>query len=213
MSTPKYDEQVFINCPFDDRYINLFRATVFTILDSGFLPRCSLEEENGSNYRLSSILTLIKECQFGVHDLSRVELDSEHKLPRFNMPFELGLFYSAKHFGDKNQKCKKFLILENEKFSTKKYLSDISGIDVNCHMNSEERLIKELRHWLVTASKKGKIPQPIKIQERFNAFMSKIKQACLDQAIDLDSMPFIELVQNMTEWLELNTISHSSLIE
>jgi len=198
------NSNVFINCPFDKDYLNLFRATIFTILDSGFLPRCSLEIENGSDYRLSSILSLIKECQFGVHDISRIELDEESNFPRFNMPFELGLSYSARHFGDDDQKNKKLLILESIKYSSKTYLSDISGMDVNCHKNDEKILIKELRNWLLTASKTNGIRQPTKIWERFEMFMSTIKQYCEKDDVDLDSMPFLELTHNMTEWLLLN---------
>lgn len=198
------NSNVFINCPFDKDYLNLFRATIFTILDLGFLPRCSLEIENGSDYRLASIIDLIKECQFGVHDLSRTELDEDSKFPRFNMPFELGLSYSAKHFGDAIQKNKKFLILEKKRYSSKSYLSDISGIDVNCHDNDEKVLIKELRHWLLTASKAKGLRQPKKIWERFETFMITFRQLCLEEDIDLDGMPFLELTHNMTEWILLN---------
>lgn len=212
MTVPSYNDQVFINCPFDQQYSNLFKASIFTILDAGFLPRCSLEVENGSDNRLASIMNLIHECKYGIHDLSRVELDLVSNFPRFNMPFELGLFYGAKHFGDKNHKRKKFLILENEKYSTKQFISDISGLDVNSHANSEVTLIKELRNWLVTASRRTTIPQPAKITERFVNFMSSMRQACIDENVELDSMPFIELLQNMTEWLEINKLIPSPLI-
>jgi hypothetical protein len=35
---------------------------------------------------------MIEECRFGINDLSAVELGATAGLPRFNMPFELGLF-------------------------------------------------------------------------------------------------------------------------
>ena len=39
LSTPApYDSCVFINCPFDASYRQLFRALVFTIQDCGFMP-------------------------------------------------------------------------------------------------------------------------------------------------------------------------------
>ncbi|MDX1921225.1 MAG: hypothetical protein SFU25_10895 [Candidatus Caenarcaniphilales bacterium] len=44
--------QVFINCPFDTNYKELFYALLFTILDLGFIPRCSLESEDGGEHRL-----------------------------------------------------------------------------------------------------------------------------------------------------------------
>ena len=113
MKKTNYSDQVFINCPFDKSYLNMFRACVFAVLDAGFIPRCSLEVGNGTQFRLNAIVGLINECQYGVHDLSIVQLDSASKLPRFNMPFEFGLFYSAKHFGISKQKRKQCLIFEH----------------------------------------------------------------------------------------------------
>jgi len=56
------------------------------------MPRCALEVQDSSENRLKKILRIIGECQFAIHDISRTDLDKKHQLPRFNMPFELGLF-------------------------------------------------------------------------------------------------------------------------
>ena len=41
---------------------------------------------------LERLFELIERCAFSVHDLSRVELSLHRpRVPRFNMPFELGL--------------------------------------------------------------------------------------------------------------------------
>jgi hypothetical protein len=90
---------VFINCPFDPGYNKKFRAIVFTIVYCGFEPRCSLELDDGSQNRLDKIMSIIGECKFGIHDISRTQLDSANRLPRFNMPLELGVFFGAKKFG------------------------------------------------------------------------------------------------------------------
>jgi hypothetical protein len=44
------------------------------------------------------IFKLIEGCQFGIHDISRTELDTDSQLPRFNMPLELGMFLGAQRF-------------------------------------------------------------------------------------------------------------------
>lgn len=98
MATP-YHAGVFINCPFDARYRKLFLATVFAVFDCGFLPRCALEIEDGGEERIRKIKRIIRECRYGIHDISRVELDSKSRLPRFNMPLELGLFLGARNTG------------------------------------------------------------------------------------------------------------------
>ncbi len=94
-----YHTSVFINCPFDGGYERLFEATVFTVFYSGYFPRCALEIYNSGQVRIEKIFKLIESCQFGIHDISRTELDADSKLPRFNMPLELGMFSGAQRFG------------------------------------------------------------------------------------------------------------------
>ncbi|HEX8904122.1 MAG TPA: hypothetical protein VF771_04730, partial [Longimicrobiaceae bacterium] len=107
-----YDANVFINCPFDGEYERLFRAIVFAVQACGFRPRSALEIDDGSEVRLEKIMRIIGECRYGIHDLSRTELDDEGNLPRFNMPLELGLFLGAKYFGGGVQKEKACIIFD-----------------------------------------------------------------------------------------------------
>lgn len=92
------NKNVFINCPFDDLYENLFDAILFTVYFCGCNPRCALETDDGSQIRVEKIFSIIKDCDLGVHDISRTDLNINH-LPRFNMPFEFGIFMGAKKFG------------------------------------------------------------------------------------------------------------------
>jgi hypothetical protein len=189
----------------------MFRACVFTVLDAGFVPRCSLEVDDATQFRLDAIVQIIQGCRYGVHDLSRVDLDPKWKLPRFNMPFELGIFYSAKHFGSSRQKRKQCLVLEKEKYRYQKFISDIAGIDVTPHSNSPKTIILAVRNWLLTASRRTTIPPGQQIHERFSDFQSDIKRACRKRSIDYDAMPFVELVGNMTDWLRVNQVTHAPL--
>ena len=110
-----YNENIFINCPFDSDYKPLFDALIFTVFDCGFIARCALEEGDASQIRLDKIYALVANCRYGIHDISRTELDDKTNLPRFNMPFELGLFLSARKFGSVHQRKKKCLIMDREK--------------------------------------------------------------------------------------------------
>ncbi|KQV44681.1 hypothetical protein [Duganella sp. Root336D2] len=94
-----YNDNVFINCPFDEEFKPLQNAMVFAIFDCGFVPRCALEENDGADIRLDKIKRLIQSSRYGVHDISRTELDPANSLPRFNMPLELGLFLGARQYG------------------------------------------------------------------------------------------------------------------
>jgi hypothetical protein len=42
----EYEQNVFINCPFDDAYKSLFDAIVFAVQITGFRPRCAIEASN-----------------------------------------------------------------------------------------------------------------------------------------------------------------------
>lgn len=79
-----YAENVFINCPFDADFEPLRNAMLFAIADCGFIARCALESSNGHDYRFEKIKQIIDECRFGIHDISRTELDNANLLPRFN---------------------------------------------------------------------------------------------------------------------------------
>ena len=102
----RLQEQVFINVPFDRQYTKLFRALVFAVEDCGFHARCALDTEDGGQPRIHRLYKIIRESSLGIHDISRTTLDGSNRLPRFNMPLELGLFLGAKHFGDRLQRKK-----------------------------------------------------------------------------------------------------------
>ena len=133
MPSIEYEQSVFVNCPFDEDYKPFFEAIIFTIYDCGFIPRSSREESDSSDVRLDKIVRLIKGSRYGVHDLSRTELDPMHQLPRFNMPFELGLFVGGKRLGDARQKKKSCLILDTEPYRYQKFISDLAGMDIEAH--------------------------------------------------------------------------------
>ena len=88
---PRFSDSVFINCPFDKQYWPTFEGIVFCVIRCGFVPRCALEEADSGQVRLEMLQRIIRDSQYTIHDLSRIELSVESALPRFNMPFELGM--------------------------------------------------------------------------------------------------------------------------
>lgn len=95
-----YSRQLFLNCPFDDAYRPIYEAIIFAVLHCGFVIRCARERDDSGETRIGKIVEIIRDSQFGIHDISRVEHDEVNGLPRFNMPLELGLFLGAKSFSD-----------------------------------------------------------------------------------------------------------------
>src|SRR5215212_5243999 len=125
----QYEHGVFVNCPFDDAYRPLFEAVVFALHDCGYVAHSALEVTDASQVRIDKIGVLIAGCRFGLHDISRTELDATTGLPRFNMPLELGLFLGAKRFGTGKQKRKNGLIMDVDRYRYQKFISDIAGQD------------------------------------------------------------------------------------
>ena len=66
---PPAFKAIFINCPFDDGFKPILRAMVFTIISSGFHPRCALDATDGADIRVGKIATMIGEWDWGIHDL------------------------------------------------------------------------------------------------------------------------------------------------
>lgn len=205
MVRSQYSSNVFINCPFDDEYLELRNALVFAIFDCGFVPRCALEEDDSGNVRFDKIQKLISETKFGVHDISRTELDGVTGLPRFNMPLELGVFIGAKRFGDGKHKNKNCLILDKERYRYQAFISDIAGYDIRCHNNNSNDLISCVRNWLNDASRRRTIPGGRAISRRFHAFESDLPRMCAEVPIEIDELTFNDYSQVISEWLKENS--------
>ena len=151
MSLP--NKNVFINCPFDTKYQNLFIALVAGLTTRGLLPRCILEIPQSQN-RLDRLIRLISDCSYSVHDLSRVQVSNGAlRCPRFNMPFELGLAIGlSKKPGFKHD----FFIIESTPYRLQKSLSDLNGFDPYIHNNDPIRLLKNI-HGMFEPSRNQKI--------------------------------------------------------
>lgn len=200
-----YEESVFINCSFDSDFNPLLNSIVFTLLSCGFVPRSAMEEDDSSDSRLDKIIRLIKSCKYGVHDISRTQSDKITNLPRFNMPFELGIFWGLKKGGNKVQKKKVALIFECEKYAYQKYLSDINGVDIKAHNNSVEAVIKHIRNWFCTNAENKIIPPASKIIQNYYEFSIKRLPLILEAAhfkpnevMFNDYCRFIDLALNKT---------------
>jgi hypothetical protein len=190
MPAPTSARDVFINCPFDPTYKPFFSAIVFTALRSGFVPRCALEADDSSENRLAKIQTIIEECRFGIHDISRTEVDGDPPLPRFNMPLELGLFLGAKRYGNKDQKSKRAFVLDRDPYRYQRFISDIAGADIQAHGADPGKCIEQVATWLRTQSRDPKVPGGHKIAEEFEVFQSQLDAICEARGLEPEELTF-----------------------
>ncbi len=200
---PTYANSVFVNCPFDSEYVPLFRALTFTIEFCGFQARCALEADDSGETRAAKLLRVIGESRYGIHDISRTESNAEG-LPRFNMPYEFGLFVGFKAGGVAKQSKKVVLVLDREPYRYQKFLSDIAGQDIRHHGNDPEALIATVRAWLQNQlGSTRELPGGQYIAERYREFLADTHRLLTElrkSAADLDN--FFDFHALVVKWVK-----------
>lgn len=202
MRRTSYNRSIFFNYPIDAKYTPLFRAVVFAVLRCNHTVRCAEEEDDASEIRLNKILRMISECRFGIHDLSRTQLSRRSRLPRFNMPFELGLFLAAKHFGGNEHDRKVCLVFENTKHSYEAFISDIKGQDVFPHENSPRTMVVRIRDWLAANSTTSHLPGGQSIWQDYRSFQRGFRNQCRRNKLQEKELTFGDYVNLVYEWIE-----------
>jgi hypothetical protein len=198
-------DSVFINCPFDVKYSELFRAIVFTVIECEMRPRCAREVEDAGQVRILKIYKIVADCVYGIHDISRTSLDPATRLPRFNMPFELGLFLGAKEFGSKLQQAKMSLILDKKPFRYQKFISDIAGQDIRSHFNEPKTVVRIVRDWIQTSvHKNSSLPLMggAMIWRRYRTFRKDLPKLCRTLKLGPKEITYSDYVWLAENWVD-----------
>ncbi len=146
-------------------------------------------------------MSLIEECPYGIHDLCRTELDPKNRLPRFNMPFELGIFLGAKRYGSASQQRKRCLVLDREKYRYQKFISDIAGQDIHTHDLKVHSLIRQVRDFLRTVG--PHVPGGVTTAKDFDTFQKDKKKICNRLELDEKDLTFHDLTFVIAQWIVL----------
>lgn len=195
------ENNVFINCPFDNLYFPLLKPLLFTIIYLDLIPQISETADSGQT-RISHIVDLMSISKYSIHDLSRVEKIKRNDYPRFNMPFECGIDFGLKmsnyaRFGEK-----RFLILEKEPYRYKSIISDIAGNDIKAHKEDPEEIIKAVRDWFKVLLKD--VPWYKTIWFAYAEFETDFEQILVANGYDpksINSLTFSDIIENMTVWI------------
>jgi hypothetical protein len=199
-----YSKNVFINCPFDQKHKPLFRAMIFAVHDCGFIARCALETVDGGEVRIRKIIQIMRESRYGIHDISRIELDRGTRLPRFNMPLELGMFLGAKEFGVKEQRLKECLILDRERYRYQAFCSDIAGQDIHTHSGDAVSAISAVRAFLANKRPTELIPGATVIARRYEVFYAELPGLTRRFRLSPSELTFTELRNFVLAFLNAN---------
>lgn len=176
---------------------------MFAISDCGFVARCALEDDDASRVRVDKIYDLISESKYGIHDISRVTLDHAHRLPRFNMPLELGLWLGAKRFGGKRDRQKRALVLDKLPDRYQIFCSDIAGQDATSHNNDAATLIRRIRNWLRSSPEFRQVtfPSADTMVNRYLRFHAQLPTLCRNQGLNHKSLEFNDYITLVAAWL------------
>lgn len=164
---------VFLNVPFDDEYEPLYVALVAALTAFGSTPRTVLEIPT-QNARLDRLRALIAECSSSVHDLSRVELTEKaphSPVPRFNMPFELGLALGI-HTDPKKHA---WFIFESTNYRVDRSLSDLKGYDPQIHHGTPEGILRAITNAFGAKKRTVKHADLVKLSEALANVVPRIR--------------------------------------
>src|SRR5213082_3561062 len=142
----------------------------FAIHDCGFVARCAMESEDSGDIRIRRIVQIVRESQYSIHDISRIELDGATGYPRFNMPLELGICLGAREFGHREQRLKACLVLDRDRYRYQAFCSDIAGQDIRAHSGEAVLAIAAVRNFLANQRSTELLPAGSKIAERYELF-------------------------------------------
>lgn len=204
-----YDRRVFINCPFDNDYLPLLQAIAFAVIDCGFSPRLAIQEVNG-RLRLEKMIDLMRASRLSIHDISRLP-DAPGELPRFNMPFECGVFVGLKESGAKRHREKQFLVLDAVAHQLQRTMSDVAGLDPKVHGKDPRKAMDAVRHFLASelrrqTPRQESAPGGASIWRRYQRFLGElpgaVSRAKLSAGEILSFDYLSDLVELMADWIK-----------
>ncbi len=201
-----FETNVFINCPFDDDFKVLLRPLVFSLIYFQLEPKIS-QTESSANVRINQIKEHIRNSKYSIHDLSRSKPMKKNELPRFNMPYELGLDIGCAEFGLKKYREKRILILETDRYHYQKVLSDISGQDIENHDNAPATLLRKVRNWFSTIDDSKNYPSANIVWNAYNQFYDDITKTLSSQeytSFEIETMPTSDFIKFSKDWIADN---------
>lgn len=139
MRRSRHIESVFLNIPYDRKFEDLYLAYIVGLTQLGLRVNAAVGVPNQG--RLETIIGLIEESNFSIHDLSRIELSKG--IPRFNMPLELGLaLYRSRVTKGRHR----VYVFESKPYRAQQSTSDINVIDPKIHNGTAKGVMAGLRN-------------------------------------------------------------------
>ncbi len=143
-----YEKSVFINCPYDLGFVDLFHSIVFTVVAHGFIPRSAKESEASADPRIERISEALFESKYSIHDLSRFTGEGIDNFARFNMPLELGIAIALRYAGRRTGRVHNWQVLVAGGYAYQRFASDLAGFDPSMHDMTVASMVRVVSSWL-----------------------------------------------------------------
>jgi hypothetical protein len=187
------DRWVFINMPICRSYNKLQFAFIFVLFYMNLFPRSASEVIGRPELRYAVIRDLIERSRFSIHDLSYVTLDPESNLPRFNMPFELGMARGCFEYHP-NGRHKRLFVFSRKAHEYRICCSDIQGLDYDFHEKDYRRVLTCLRSWF-EADVDFSLARGDELVRLFDRYYDWVKRSCRSEfshPINVEELTFRE---------------------
>ena len=119
------------------------------------------------------------------------------------MPFELGVDFGSRHFGEPPLSDKIFLVLEEEPYRYQAAISDLAGFDIQSHGGNYAKAVKKVRDWI--AAQEGieqlEANQVIAEYEVFDSWYYDMRISEGASLEDILSSSVAESMRAMRKWL------------
>jgi len=156
-------KSVFLNHPYDERYVPLADALVFAVVCCGFVPRSARESGTVAVPRMERIVGALRASRYSIHDLSRWN--------RFNLPLELGIAMALRHLRAERRDAHDWLLLVAGGRSFRRFVSDLAGFDPEVHDQTAETLVPKVIAWLANRTPL-RTPTPQTVLAKLPAFQA-----------------------------------------
>lgn len=180
----------FLNIPFDKQFEPLYLAFIAGLSGFGLIPQAVLQIP-GSERRLDRLTALMSRCQYSFHDISRVELDDRRpRVPRFNMPFELGAAVGMAEHGRYDHF---WFAFESKPYRALKTLSDLNGTEIYAHEGKAVGVFRCLTNALARSEHRPTVLDLQAIYRDVRKAAQKIQHELAAHSL-YDTRPFQDLV-------------------
>ena len=86
MGQSSFNNNVFINCPFDKYRIDaILKPILFCLMVHGLNPQLALDVNDSGQLRIDKIVNLMKNSKYSIHDLSLLKVANTKEFARMNM--------------------------------------------------------------------------------------------------------------------------------